>query len=69
MPLVLKRREGESILIKHPDGTEVLIEVASVGDKRVRLVFTAPDYVTIDRDEVDKIRKQRSGEDSDATKG
>ncbi len=45
--LVIRRREGQSILI----GTEIEIEVASIGRSRVKLAIKAPAHVHVTRGE------------------
>ena len=54
--LVLTRRIGETVVIE--GGVEVTV-VAIQGDK-IRLGFTAPDYVRIDRQEVHERRGEFS---------
>lgn len=46
--LVLSRRLGERVLI----GEDIIVEVVEVRGNRVRLAFSAPDYVTIAREEL-----------------
>lgn len=69
MPLSLGRKDGESVVITHPDGTVVTIRVVlghGQGQKKVRLLIEAPDYVRVDRAEVDQIRRDRYGDDDAA---
>lgn len=56
--LVLTRKPGERIIIN--DG-KIVIEVIDILYDKVRIGFTAPDDVDIDREEIYK-RKQRSKE-------
>lgn len=50
MLLVLTRKEGESIII----GDDIVVQVVSIEDGRVKLGITAPKDVTIHRYEVYK---------------
>ena len=52
--LVIRRREGESILI----GEEVEIEVLEITPARVKLGIRAPERVTILRKELQATREQ-----------
>ena len=48
MPLVLTRRAGERVRI----GDDVTVEVIEIDGGKVRLRFTAPESVTIFREEI-----------------
>lgn len=50
--LVLSRFEGERIVIVHPDGTRVFVDIIEVKGDKVRLGVTAPREVAIHRQEV-----------------
>ena len=59
MALVVTRKPGESAVITYPDGTRVTVTVGDrKQDGRVKLVFEAPDYVVIDRSEIDDLKKR-----------
>jgi len=51
--LVLSRNVGEAITFRCPDGTEIELEVVSIGRWRVRLGITAPQEVNVVRKERD----------------
>jgi carbon storage regulator CsrA len=51
--LVLSRNVGEAITIRCPDGTEIELEVVSIGRWRVRLGITAPQEINVVRKERD----------------
>ena len=55
--LVLSRRKGEKIVISHPSGpiTVEVVEVRSKDNGQVRLGVTAPQDVSINREEVQSI--------------
>lgn len=52
--LVLTRRVGESIVING----DIVVTVVDVQGKKIRLGVTAPDHVTVDRQEVHERRMQ-----------
>lgn len=58
--LVIGRHRDESVILRHPDGTEILITVGQIGRNAanaagyVRLVFNAPRSIQIIRSELDK---------------
>lgn len=50
--LVLSRKENESVIIKLPDGREVVVMLTAIRGDRVRLGFEAPKDIVILRQEV-----------------
>lgn len=48
--LILTRRVNESVVITHPDGTEVTVTVLGMVGNQIRLGFEAPKEVKILRD-------------------
>lgn len=56
--LVLSRRKNEKILIYDGDELLVTVTVADVQGKKVKLGFTAPEKITIDREEVFERKKK-----------
>lgn len=50
--LVLARKEGERVLI---DGGRIAVEVVRIGPNAVRLGFTTPDGMSINREEIQKL--------------
>ena len=58
--LVLSRRPREDIVIRTPDGYEVVVGVVEIRDGKVRLGFAADVAVTIHRREVqDSIDREK----------
>ena len=55
--LVLTRRAGETVMI----GDDIIVAVLETKNGRVRLGFSCPDHLTIDRDEV-RAAKIRNGD-------
>lgn len=51
--LVLTRKAGEAIILRHADGTSVTIEVAQLSKGRCRLRVTAAHTFKILRKEID----------------
>lgn len=60
MALVLSRRVGERVIL---DGGRIAVEVAKIGEDKVRLAFFADDSVQIDREEIfaAKLADERNG--------
>lgn len=57
--LVLTRREGESITVSLPDGSEVKIIVTQIKGAQVRIGFLAPKTINIERyDEERKLERE-----------
>lgn len=54
--LFLTRRLNEVIVIRHPDGTETFVRVASLGGSRVSLLVEAPESVAVWKLETDPKR-------------
>ena len=52
--LVLTRRQGESIVING----EIEVSIVSIQGNKVRIGIEAPDWVTVDRQEVHKRRTE-----------
>lgn len=52
--LVLSREPDERIVLTHPDGSTMVVEVVEVRGNKVRLGITAPRIITVDREEVHK---------------
>lgn len=50
--LILTRKPDEEIIIRHPDGSEVKIQIIEIRDQRVKLGFDAPTSILIHRKEV-----------------
>ena len=48
--LILTRRVNESVIITHPDGTEITVSVLGMVGNQARLGFNAPKEVQILRD-------------------
>lgn len=48
MPLFLSRKVGEKIIIGH----DIVIQITEIDRGKVRLLFTAPENVPINREEV-----------------
>lgn len=61
--LVLVIRNQESALIRHPDGTEIEVKVLSVENNSVRIGFTAPREVIIERPSFKRAKKRKAGEE------
>lgn len=55
--LVLSRNAQERIVLKCQDGSRIDVQVLAVDGQRVRLGFSAPPAVRIDRAEVDRRRE------------
>ena len=51
--LILERKSGQSILI----GDDIEVRVIHISDRKIKLGITAPDDVSVDREEI-RIRKQ-----------
>lgn len=50
--LILDRRKSERVRLKMPDGRELWVMVVGFKPGKVRLGFTAPDDVQVQREEV-----------------
>ena len=50
--LVVSRAKGESVMVVMPDGSLVEVTVVRLSDDTVRLGFTAPENIAIDRLEI-----------------
>ena len=50
--LVLSRRQGESVVLRHQNGDEVTVTVSRTGSGSVKLAVEAPEEVEIIRSEV-----------------
>lgn len=50
--LVLSRHRDESVIVTHPDGTKITIQVVDIRGDKVRLGFDAPQNVSVHRQEV-----------------
>ncbi len=61
MALVLERREGQDILVKLPDGRELVIGVVSIKGGAVRIAVRAPADLKVDRAEVAQRRRAERG--------
>jgi carbon storage regulator CsrA len=46
------QKPEESVVITLPDGTEIIVTVIAMERNRVRMGYSAPRYITIDREEV-----------------
>lgn len=58
--LALTRRENEEVVLDLPDGKQVSVVVGMIGKGQVRLLFSGPADVAINRREVrDRIMKER----------
>ena len=64
--LALTRRVNEEIVIGDPANPLGVIRVVSVHGDKVRLSFDFPRDVKINRRELAELKKQMTGEDSDA---
>lgn len=64
--LVLKRKIDQVIVVTGPDGSETRVTLVDVDRTAVRLGFTAPPGVTIDRLEVYETKKLDQKELTDA---
>ena len=61
--LVVSRAKGESVMVVMPDGSLVEVTVVRLSDDTVRLGFTAPENIAIDRLEVwERKQAEREGE-------
>lgn len=61
--LVLMQYPGESAIITCTDGTEIRVMVGRVIGNKVRMCYTAPREVIIDREKIhERKRKEREGE-------
>ena len=61
--LVLNRKRDETVVIRCPDGTEIVVMVVQIRGDHARLGFTAPPGVTIHRGEVqDRIDAEKAAE-------
>lgn len=64
--LVLARKVGERVII----ADEIVVQVLNVShDGKVRLAFSAPDDIRIDREEVHKLRQQQFEEEKERLRG
>ncbi len=54
--LVLKRREGESLIIKTPDGQEIIVMLTQYRGELTNVGIEAPDDYVIIREELEKIQ-------------
>lgn len=59
--LVLSRHRDEGITIRTPEGREIHVVVADVRGDKARLGIEADPDVTIDRDEIDRIKQIARG--------
>ena len=50
--LVLTRKEGESTVIKHHDGSEFYVVVVRIDGDRVKIGFLVPPQTLVNRSEV-----------------
>lgn len=48
MPLALTRKVGEKVIIGH----DIVVQVSDIFQGKVKLLFTAPDSISINREEV-----------------
>jgi carbon storage regulator CsrA len=50
--LVLARRVGQRIIITTPEGREIILSIAGIGEKSVELGFQADTAIDIKREEI-----------------
>ena len=63
--LVLTRRVGQTVVI---DGT-IVVKVVSLRGGKVRLGFTTPEGILVDREEINERRSQESTKRRDRSRG
>ena len=60
--LVLSRKKGERVMI----GEEVIVEVVEIRGDKIRLGFTAPRWIAVNREELhEEIKKQKEQSNAD----
>ena len=61
--LVLSRKEDERVLI---DGGRIIVQVVRIGPNSVKIGFTAPNGVSIHREEIqERVDAEQKGESDD----
>lgn len=50
--LCLKRKELQRVMLDHPDGTRIIVQVVSIGRGEIKIGFIAPAHIVIAREEL-----------------